>query len=645
MVLSRSNRDFINTEPFPRAITDNNPYAGGRNKHLYGHHQTLFEKETDNTLSPRSKLDSFSRKQHFVHGKPSCGSSSNTLMYGGIPATAPYANTMQNNTVSRGSYDRGMRSQQEQKQSTGFLYGEHDTKVGVPQPQRRKEKEGLPPWMVDKTSAEVRKREMQAREIEEDIARSRLEKANQRAHKAVEQRKDLEMLQSYRPWGKPGGGAPRGLENDRNATMRTRNVGLLGDDKDQVFPFGKPGAGAPNRTESGRLKTKLAGDTTVRLRAHKDGRPVDFIPMKNANTDEYKTELDRQAEETRHRRHWEKEQDFQHDLETLRYDPYGRPGGGAPLRADDGTHKAGLPLQLSNDIYELRTKEPRNSHNFSGNVDEDYNQAILPKPDASRKEKQEVLRKEYSDEEMNQGFQFGMPGAGAPIRDKNGKIVAHGRQTLVKDKTGALVKSPTKPREDSTYFPFGKPGGGAPIRDDRGRVRAGVTGAVENEKTGKSNANQESIEAKKEYLSTLRKMQEERENQRNREKSDILEPAPAVSQWIQRGAVGRPKYDPYTHQIKADPIVTSDVTRQRMNIHPQASDKSRQYHNELDEIVRQREERKKKDSLEQRQKSVEHAKAMERAWGKPGNGAPNIDTKKAKIEMMPADHGMKWRDN
>ena len=42
-----------------------------------------------------------------------------------------------------------------------------------------------------------------------------------------------------------------------------------------------------------------------------------------------------------------------------------------------------------------------------------------------------------------------------------------------------------------------------------------------------------------------------------------------------------------------------------MNIHPQASDKSRQYHNELDEIVRQREERKKKDSLEQRQKSVE----------------------------------------
>ena len=45
------------------------------------------------------------------------------------------------------------------------------------------------------------------------------------------------------------------------------------------MPFGKPGGGAPNRTESGRIKTKLAADTHIRLRAHQDGRPVDFIPM------------------------------------------------------------------------------------------------------------------------------------------------------------------------------------------------------------------------------------------------------------------------------------------------------------------------------------------------------------------------------
>ena len=42
-----------------------------------------------------------------------------------------------------------------------------------------------------------------------------------------------------------------------------------------------------------------------------------------------------------------------------------------------------------------------------------------------------------------------------------------------------------------------------------------------------------------------------------------------------------------------------------MNIHPQASEKSRIYHSELDEIVRQRDEHRIKDSLQERQQSVE----------------------------------------
>ena len=35
-----------------------------------------------------------------------------------------------------------------------------------------------------------------------------------------------------------------------------------------------------------------------------------------------------------------------------------------------------------------------------------------------------------------------------------------------------------------------------------------------------------------------------------------------MSDWLERGLVGRPKYDPRTHEIRADPVVTSDVTRQ-----------------------------------------------------------------------------------
>ena len=36
----------------------------------------------------------------------------------------------------------------------------------------------------------------------------------------------------------------------------------------------------------------------------------------------------------------------------------------------------------------------------------------------------------------------------------------------------------------------------------------------------------------------------------------------AVSDWLRGGAIGHPKYDPYTHEIKADSRVTSDITRQ-----------------------------------------------------------------------------------
>ena len=42
-----------------------------------------------------------------------------------------------------------------------------------------------------------------------------------------------------------------------------------------------------------------------------------------------------------------------------------------------------------------------------------------------------------------------------------------------------------------------------------------------------------------------------------------------------------------------------------MNIPRNASEKSRLYHTELDEIIRQRDEHRKNDSVQQRQQSVE----------------------------------------
>jgi len=263
MVLSAKTRDLAYQGPYSRASTDHEQCSSNKSQHhLYGHHINQFEIETFNSFSPRSNLgESFKKKQHFIHGRPPCGSSHNFLTYGGIPATAPQVTSRHLDAVGStgGTLETSMHHNATEK-STGFLYGKYDTAVGQPLPRKMKEKDRLPSWMMDKTSAELRKREIQSHEIEEDLARSRLEKANQRAHDLAEQKKDLNMLRNYRPWGKPGGGAPRGVENERASTIRTRQIEQLSADTSQVLPFGRPGAGAPNRTESGKIKAKLSSD-------------------------------------------------------------------------------------------------------------------------------------------------------------------------------------------------------------------------------------------------------------------------------------------------------------------------------------------------------------------------------------------------
>eukprot|EP00794_Sanderia_malayensis_P003229 gene3229-3709_t len=632
------NRGTVASAPFPAANGDSHG-KGSYQHHLLGHHHNQFEKDVPQNFAKRTTLEQHTRKQHFVAGRPQGGSASNGLLYGSGPATAPQ---LGGHCVPSDRNSNNNDTDLNKRKHAGFLYGFEDTQVG--QPTARKTKTGLPSWMQDKSSAELRKRDMQAREIEDDITRSRLEKARQMTKKQAEQKKDLEMLQSYRPWGKPGGGAPRKIDGDKTTTSRTREVEHLTRDSAQVLPLGKPGYGAPNRSDSGRVLTKLQGDNHIRIQAHKDGRPIDYLPppMKNQHAYEYRTELDRQAEESRIRRNHQREDEFKKDIETLNYNPYGRPGAGAPLKDQDGSPRTGLPLQFSNDIYELRQTEPRHGNTFANNEAEEEQQLLIRKHNKPAP----LAKPEQDSKDINDGFQFGMPGGGAPIRDSKGNVMAHAPRTLIKDRTGAIVKSSTRKSNTSgnEYFPFGKPGAGAPIKNEKGHLQTNVAGKIDRAKLGRD-GNSENLQSKKEYLSMLQRMQEEREVQKHKERNERLEPAPEVSTWIKRGRVGQPRYDPNTNEIRANPLATSDITRQKMNIHQQASDRSKDYHDQLDAFSRQREAQKQKDLLEQRQKSVEHARTMESVWGRPGNGAPLDNTKRAKVDMNPVDFGMKYRDN
>ena len=62
------------------------------------------------------------------------------------------------------------------------------------------------------------------------------------------------------------------------------------------------------------------------------------------------------------------------------------------------------------------------------------------------------------------------------------------------------------------------------------------------------------------------------------------------------------------------------------------SDKSKfkEYHNELDKHSKLHKEIKNQELVQQREQSAEHARTMNGVWGKPGNGAPNLSSRRRK---------------
>ena len=151
--------------------------------------------------------------------------------------------------------------------------------------------------------------------------------------------------------------------------------------------------------------------------------------------------------------------------------PFGRPGGGAPIRDESGGVVADLrsKVRTSYDGPSLVEQSPRriNQH--------------------QRKASPEVphVAEAY--------FPFGRPGGGAPIRDETGDVVSDLRSKVRTSYDGpSMVEqsprrinqhqrkaSPEVPHVAEAYFPFGRPGGGAPIRDETGGVVADLRSKVE----------------------------------------------------------------------------------------------------------------------------------------------------------------------
>ncbi|XP_022106532.1 uncharacterized protein LOC110987773 [Acanthaster planci] len=611
-------------------------------------------------------FDNFRKNQHFVKGLPP-----------GLRAEIPTHPTKLTDTEDERTNER----QPVEKANNGIQYGSDGLPLNRSAPTPRK----TVFLLEDRTSAEEKKRVRQKREADWDISQSKQWKEMTYQQVQEEKRKDLQMLKDYRPWGRPGGGAPTNSELNfrRTRNMEDSVLGNKGELLLQYPAFGQQGHGAPLRTDSGSLKTSFRANHDIRFQ-HGMKNMQQNVHNKLRYTqprrkgEEYINDLGNLALEQRTRREIEKHRELEEEKNTWKYDPYGKSGGGAPIKTDSGRALAGRQRTLVKDSYELREVEQKQEHGVFCKIQhflfvivllligsgtgkptdvEGYNPWGKGSGVPERDEAGNVRRYKWTD--GNNVPEFVDPnvkgvsletnpiGGGGHRVDAKGEKMTRLPQTLVHDQNSGgplrdshrhaepLARDPSDvPRQPGEYNPWGRPGNGAPIIDEGGNIIAMNRGKAEQDKMGLKPPKPEEQMAKKEYLNQLKKEIEDQHHQRDIETEEIRKPATEVADWIRTKEIGYPKRDPVTRAIL--PVhykQTSDVTAQRMDIRRPIGNQL-EYQSDLERQAQERYQAHQAKKQESRDLSAHHHENFNRLWGRPGHGAPvdDIDHKRHTLD-------------
>ena len=220
------------------------------------------------------------------------------------------------------------------------------------------------------------------------------------------------------------------------------------------------------------------------------------------------------------------------------------------------------------------------------------------------------------------------------------------KTTLAKNACGQTYIRDVTPKEGS-YNPWGKPGAGAPLKDEQGKLMTNTTGKLANDNMGASAQLKRDPVRKKEYMKSLEQQHQELEVLREKERSYNKSDEVGVVSWLRQGKVGQPTYDIQTKEIKANPKATSDVTREKLQIRQFKNDSSKCYYDDLQEMADDRNRRRQLERAKERELSFDHIKTMNDVWGRPGCGAPImkfkdqiISPRKHSEELIPTERSI-----
>jgi len=177
-----------------------------------------------------------------------------------------------------------------------------------------------------KTSTEKIRMEQEQTAMKSYLNQYGKEKAYRNSVSQLERKKDMEMLKTYNPFGKPGGGAPL-------------------------------------KTKSGRDLPKMKADFDIRFRDddyHK--KMVDSKRYRNVSNvqNDYKHVLDKQVGEKQNIQDEQRQVERYEEEESMRYNPYGKPGSGAPrFHEKHGTSRHWSKLEPAASKTLMETKRNR----------------------------------------------------------------------------------------------------------------------------------------------------------------------------------------------------------------------------------------------------------------------------------------------
>ncbi|BFZ22582.1 hypothetical protein BsWGS_25621 [Bradybaena similaris] len=235
-------------------------------------------------------------------------------------------------------------------------------------------------------------------------------------------------------------------------------------------------------------------------------------------------------------------------------------------------------------------------------------------------------------------------GAGAPVKDPWGKNVTRLPITLRRDDYGESVMKEDIPgkatfnldftnEESKPYYPWESPGGGAPIRDKNGKIITQVYGKLE----GKIGTESEIWRSKRRQEMLNNELKEcMRQQKENKEEFSRYMKAPQeeLAQVLLAGRVGKPRRDEITGEIVHQHLPNSDVSRLKMNYQPVPLPEKKRYYDELVRMAEERQYQKQLEKLKERQEANAHFQNMDSAWGAFGGGAPKHQVIRKKANLM-----------